>query len=390
MKREKLQFKSGVSDFSVAVKNSISEIKELSAKNDFSVLNFTFFINSLGDNFYKSRKVILNEIKNTFNETPALSVIGQPPADGSPVLIEVEVIYDKPDNLYINYLKIKEDIFCTKIETPDYIEYHLFGMTCADKKCCFDEKVSYPFEIMDQTLKSFEIDFNNIVRQWNYTENIVGFSSVEEGEIQKYQILNNVRQQYYTKYQFVHGYPAATGIGMSAGGFVLDCIAIKEKSDIKITPVKNPVQVSAYDYSERVLIGSKEETKIVNKAKPKFERAKLYKRDNKTYSVLISGTAAIHDETSISLGNASKQTKITLDNIKKLIEVSENEVKNHGFKIKNIDYSYLRVYIKNTEDYKEVKSICDSFSSYKPVYLISDICRKELLVEIEGVANICL
>ena len=177
---------------------------------------------------------------------------------------------------------------------------------------------------------------------------------------------------------------------MSVGGFIIDCIVIIEKSDLKITPVKNPAQVSAYDYSEKVLIGSEIE-KNFPLLTPKFERAKLYETGEDQYSMLISGTAAIQAEESLAKEDAGKQAEITFDNIRRLIDYGLEHLKRYGMKVEKTTFNYLRVYIKRNEDFSAVKAICESnIMEIAPVYLIADICRAELLVEIEGVTTISI
>jgi uncharacterized protein YcgL (UPF0745 family) len=48
-------------------------------------------------------------------------------------------------------------------------------------------------------------------------------------------------------------------------------------------------------------------------------------------------------------------------------------------------YGHARVYVKNREDFHTIKRAFKSFYGNLPVvYIIADICRKDLLVEIEG------
>jgi hypothetical protein len=50
--------------------------------------------------------------------------------------------------------------------------------------------------------------------------------------------------------------------------------------------------------------------------------------------------------------------------------------------------SYLRVYVKEEKYFQDVKAICTKYYPDIPIlYLVSDICRDQLLVEIEGVAE---
>lgn len=391
MKREKLQFVAGSGNKDIfksvdVVYSNFTDLLVNPDKQNIHLVSLIFFVNTDKDMFYKVRKYIISKAA-TFSFIPTISVIGQPPADGSDVLVEVEVIKDIETNTSISYESVSDGIYLTKIETPQSIEYNVYGITIEDENATFDHKVFKAFEILDNVLINQGLGMNNIVRQWNYVEDIVGFTSPECGSKQNYQILNNIRHEFYCKYDFANGFPAATGIGMALGAFVLDCIAIKEKTDLEITPIKNPVQVCAYDYSEKVLIGSKTE-KNFPRLSPKFERAKLFRSD-KNYSLLISGTAAIHNEISLAKGDPAKQTEITLENIDKLIEVASGIIEKTGKIIDRIAYPYLRVYIKNSTDYWAVKNICEKHTKQiDPVYLIGDICRAELLVEIEGVISI--
>ena len=50
----------------------------------------------------------------------------------------------------------------------------------------------------------------------------------------------------------------------------------------------------------------------------------------------------------------------------------------------------MRVYIKRREDYAKTKAVCEERLGELPaVYAIADICRPDLLVEIEGIAFSC-
>jgi hypothetical protein len=47
----------------------------------------------------------------------------------------------------------------------------------------------------------------------------------------------------------------------------------------------------------------------------------------------------------------------------------------------------MRVYIKRQEDYAVVRDLCQARLGETPVvYTVADVCRPELLVEIEGIA----
>jgi enamine deaminase RidA (YjgF/YER057c/UK114 family) len=51
------------------------------------------------------------------------------------------------------------------------------------------------------------------------------------------------------------------------------------------------------------------------------------------------------------------------------------------------DLAKIRVYLKRPEDFSACKAICERrFGSVPAIYAVADVCRPELLVEIEGVA----
>jgi enamine deaminase RidA (YjgF/YER057c/UK114 family) len=51
------------------------------------------------------------------------------------------------------------------------------------------------------------------------------------------------------------------------------------------------------------------------------------------------------------------------------------------------DLAKVRVYIKRKEDYEKCRAICDERLGGLPtIYAEADVCRPDLLVEIEGVA----
>ncbi|MGC9344259.1 MAG: hypothetical protein ACP5E3_16265, partial [Bacteroidales bacterium] len=76
-----------------------------------------------------------------------------------------------------------------------------------------------------------------------------------------------------------------------------------------------------------------------------------------------------------------------LENIKNLISRStlhKPEQKNND--LPRIDF--IRVYIKNTEDYHKVKAICEKhLPGVNTIFVVADICRENLLVEIEAITS---
>jgi len=105
-------------------------------------------------------------------------------------------------------------------------------------------------------------------------------------------------------------------------------------------------------------------------------------------TIFISGTASITNSESRHLGDAVAQTHESLDNIEALI--SEDNLGRHGlpgFGSSLEGLGQVRVYIKRTEDYPKILAVCaQRLGGVPAIYTTADVCRPELLVEIEGIA----
>jgi enamine deaminase RidA (YjgF/YER057c/UK114 family) len=104
--------------------------------------------------------------------------------------------------------------------------------------------------------------------------------------------------------------------------------------------------------------------------------------------LFISGTASITDSETRHIGDAAAQTRETLDNIASLI--SEENLARHGLPGRGTTLDGIglaRVYIKRQEDYGRVRAVCEERLGEMPtIYAVADVCRPDLLVEIEGMA----
>ena len=108
-------------------------------------------------------------------------------------------------------------------------------------------------------------------------------------------------------------------------------------------------------------------------------------------TIFVSGTASITASETRHVGDAAGQTGETLDNIAALI--SEDNLQQHnlpGLGAALDGLGLVRVYIKRAEDYPAVRAVCEQRLGELPtIYAIGDVCRPELLVEIEGIAFSC-
>jgi enamine deaminase RidA (YjgF/YER057c/UK114 family) len=239
------------------------------------------------------------------------------------------------------------------------------------------------------------VRYDEIVRTWFYLGGIVDYDRPSKHgpfdsaaqPVERYRELNRARTDFYRDIRFLPGrapaapncrvYPASTGIGSSGRGVVLAAIAlVSDRRDIRAVPLENPRQTAAYDYAA-----------TYSPQSPKFSRAMALSCG--TYAtIFISGTASITDSQTRHVGDAAAQAHETLDNIAALI--SEENLCRHGLRglgTSLASLAFARVYIKRPEDYPAVQEICERRLGGLPtIYAQADVCRPDLLVEIEGVA----
>lgn len=234
------------------------------------------------------------------------------------------------------------------------------------------------FRMAGQVLAAEGFPVDSIVRQWNYIEQITAV----EGDRQHYQDFNDARSEFYNSGTWQNGYPSATGIGMTHGGVLIDIDAARlAGEECFIIPLDNRLQVAAHQYSDDVLVSTGEE-----KATPKFERGKCLNFGNAGL-IYISGTAAIRGQESMKGASLSEQLYATMENIAYLISL-ENVTSSGVICRYQPKVEMLRIYLKEMSAVREAKELMEAFRLNIPVvYLWSDICRDELLIEIEGLAK---
>ena len=246
----------------------------------------------------------------------------------------------------------------------------------------YDRSLS-AFREADKRLRRAGFRFDNVIRTWLYLGDITG----KEGESQRYRELNKARADFYRDLKFGGDltpcpskkpvYPASTGIGAEGKDIMLSCLALRgNRKDVMLVPLENPKQTSAYDYAHEYGADS-----------PKFARA-MAVATGEFIAAFISGTASITASETRHVDDFEGQTQQTLDNIEALI--SAENFRNHGLSGVGLALDNLamaRVYMKRPEDYARVRAICRKRLGELPtIYVVADICRPELFVEIEGVA----
>jgi enamine deaminase RidA (YjgF/YER057c/UK114 family) len=369
--------------FNEQVKSCIEQLQEFIYQEEdmrLFVSQQTFFISAHSRDEYEERSSIIHEqLQNICGTSlPATSIVAQSPAGDRDVVLEL-ICTKALDDKKVTY-KTLAGVNYTVIEYRGYKAVHAAGMmgTVEDS---ITEASERAFKTALNILKQEGLSIQHIIRQWNYIENI---AIVEDPDApQNYQDFNDVRARYYDPVRFDQGYPAATGIGQDTGGVIIGFIALSDSDIISIKPIMNPGQIDAHKYSELVLEGKSEQ-----KCTPKFERAKLVSIGEGNY-IYVSGTASILGEKTVHVGDVEKQTLTTIENIKRLFSKENQDSLGLDFDVAKIRFSHLRVYVKYKEDIPAVQKVCDAELNCKSsLFLESDVCREDLLVEIEGVFTV--
>lgn len=337
-----------------------------------NVLKIVFFGAPKNNKEYLSQLDMLHRCtKKHFPDFPPLiSYVSQKPLIGA---LNAEVTsYETNETISFtggkNYLVIYDGISRELITG---------GILPPDLSASFLVQSNAVFNQIEDILIRENFKINSIFRQWNYIEHIC----VCDGENQHYQDFNDSRSRFYAKADWSSGYPAATGIGTEHGGIMVEFIALQEEGLVNVA-LDNPLQIAAHKYSQDVLLGA-EDPCLKQRSTPKFERARVLGLHDQLI-VYISGTAAIRGETSLIADDITEQTHATMQNIDYLIS-------NDNYRGESISrgYKMLRIYVKNSSHLEEVRNYMKvNYPEPIKIYICADICRDELLIEVEGIAEI--
>ena len=334
------------------------------------------------DSYVEQRDIARKEVLRRFGtEAPVFSYVAQAPCEVGLTLEVHEVVLEKTEQ--IHYKKSGDTCYIT-VESPQAKRLFVGGVQGDVSGNNFQQQAEEVFAKLGTLMRQEQLPLESIVRQWNNNERI---TATETSGRQRYQIFNDARSRFYQQSTWGNGYPAATGIGTQAGGVLIGLDALYptgKSAETKIVRVDNPLQVAAHRYSQQVLIGNKDSF-LAEKTTPKFERAKAISYGDEAM-VYISGTAAIRGEESLREADIARQTIMTCENIEYLISAAN--LRQTGMSVqKDASLSHLRIYLKHPHDRPAVEQILKKrYGSLPIIFMKADICRDELLIEMEGTA----
>jgi chorismate lyase / 3-hydroxybenzoate synthase len=209
----------------------------------------------------------------------------------------------------------------------------------------------------------------HLIRLWNY---FPGMNSETEG-LERYRQFNIGRQEAFVaaRRSALEGAPAACALGTQQGALRVYFLAGR----CAPVAIENPRQVSAYRYPD-----------AYGPRAPTFSRAALADVGGGRLALFISGTASIVGHVSMHVGDVRRQTEESLANI----DIVRNVAATAGsrpFAAGDLTYT---IYLRRPEDLDTVRQVFEqavgpgSAAARDAIYLQADVCRADLLVEIEA------
>ncbi len=197
----------------------------------------------------------------------------------------------------------------------------------------------------------------HVLRVWNY----LGAINHGEGDAEHYKHFCDGRAAGMSDF-FAEGFPAATAIGHHGDPHRLQVYLLA--CDQPGQRVENPRQVSAWRYPRQY-----------GRTPPSFARAMALPAQD---VLAISGTAAVVGHASAHHDDLDAQLNETLTNLEALLASADMAA---GFDTQ----SPLKAYVRHGADAQHVRDFLQRRLPGVPVLLLhGDICRNELLVEIDG------
>ena len=211
-------------------------------------------------------------------------------------------------------------------------------------------------------------NYPHLLRIWNYFDAI----TLGEGDSERYRQFCVGRVQGLGDVD-TRTLPAATAIGSRDGRRVLQVywLAAREPG----LPLENPRQVSAYRYPREY-----------GPQSPTFARALL--PPSPRVPLLLSGTASIVGHASQHADSLRAQLDETLTNLDSLLGAARERAPTLSPHLDGT--SRLKVYVRDAADADAVAAQLEARLGTRVPWLMlhADVCRRELLVEIEGMHGV--
>jgi len=217
------------------------------------------------------------------------------------------------------------------------------------------------FDVLNETAH------RHLIRIWNYFPEI----NAQAGGDERYRHFNSARQMAFRKSgrATMGTVPAACALGSPAGSPVsIYFLAARRPPKM----IENPRPTSAYHYPPKL-----------DRHSPIFSRACVW-GESGAGRLFVSGTASIVGHETIHRGDVVAQTRETMVNIAALLEEANRIVGSNRYALNGLK---LKVYVRKPSDLPAIEATLSELlnPAASIVYLQADVCREDLLVEIEAV-----
>jgi chorismate lyase/3-hydroxybenzoate synthase len=209
------------------------------------------------------------------------------------------------------------------------------------------------------------------VRFWNHIPGVLDDAGDQQN---RYMAFNAGRFAAFTTWYgdvdaFDHRVATATGVGNDGDDLIIHCLAARQPG----IAVANPRQIAPHRYSRRYC-----------PMPPCFARATRLERSG---TLLVGGTASVVGEASVHIGDLPKQFAETMTNLAALTDAAFGATSSETKSLAR--YRSLRVYHPQRADRPALAAmLCDAMPAVGELeWIQTDLCRSELLVEIEGLAT---
>lgn len=217
------------------------------------------------------------------------------------------------------------------------------------------------------------LDAPHLVRLWNF---IPGIHARRDAGMNTYRVFNQGRYDAFAEFFggehcFPRQLPTATGIGVQGEDLIIYALSSARSG----THVENPRQVPAYRYSARH-----------GPRPPCFARATIL--HGPAPLVLVGGTASVRGEDSLHIGDAAAQLNETLINLNATLNAASGRPETAPDALGAC--SHLRAYVTDRVDPGNVREVLRKrvANGAKLDIMCASVCREELLLEIEAVADL--
>jgi chorismate lyase/3-hydroxybenzoate synthase len=204
-------------------------------------------------------------------------------------------------------------------------------------------------------------------RVWNYMADI----NAETHGLERYRQFNIGRQDAFIAHHrsATGNVPAACAIGLAAGPLSIAFLAGLAPA----VPFENPRQVSAYRYPAEY-----------GPRTPLFSRAALVRPPGQEI-LFVSGTASIVGYQTVHPDDVAGQCREAMANIAAVVAEANRATRSRTFSLDELVY---RVYVRRAADFSAIRdTLAPQIGGADVLYVQADICRSDLLLEIEAMAS---